>query len=242
MKTATILLHGALGSAAQFNALQALFPQEDPIFTFNFPGHGLTAPDAPFSMKLFSEAVLRFMDEKEIPTANIFGYSMGGYVALYMAAEYPDRIEQVVTLGTKLDWTPEVAAGMNRMFDPEKIEAKVPQFAQALSAQHADWKALCRYTAAFLSDLGNGLGIQDASYAKIQCPVTIGWGSEDNVVSAAESQRVATLIPNAKFIELFGVKHQLELVDVENMFIFVRASSSPLPPSEGGQGGRQATN
>lgn len=233
MKTATILLHGALGSAAQLKPLQALFPQEDPVFTFNFPGHGPSKPDAPFSMKLFSEAVLGFMDEKDIQTAKIFGYSMGGYVALYMAAEYPDRMEQVATLGTKLDWTPEVALGMNRMFDPEKIEAKVPQFAKALAGEHADWKTLCRYTSAFLSDLGNGMGIQPDAFASIKCPVTIGRGDADNVVSTEESQQVADLIPHGNLVELFGVKHQLELVDVEKMFIFVRRSllASPLPPT-----------
>jgi pimeloyl-ACP methyl ester carboxylesterase len=222
MKTATILLHGALGSAAQFNALQALFPREDMVFAIDFPGHGAHIPDEPFSMQLFSEAVLGFMDEKEIPKANIFGYSMGGYVALYLAAHYPDRIARVATLSTKLDWTPEVAAGMNRMFDPEKIEAKVPHFAQALAAQHADWKALCRHTAAFLHDLGNGLGIPPDAYAKIDCPVTIGWGDEDNVVSAEESEHVASQIQKGRFEKLIGVKHQLELVDVEKMFKFVK--------------------
>ncbi len=226
MKTATILLHGALGSAAQFKALQALFSQEDRVFSFNFPGHGPNAPGAPFSMKLFSDAVIGFMDEKGLRSANIFGYSMGGYVALNMAAAYPDRIEGVVTLGTKLDWNPEMAAGMNRMFDPEKIEAKVPHFAEALAAQHADWKALCRYTATFLNDLGNGLGIQPDAYANIACPVTIGWGDEDNVVSAEESQKVAAKIPNGRFEKLIGVKHQLELVDVGEMFKFVKKSQT----------------
>ena len=222
MKTPIIFLHGALGSATQFDALRALFPKEAPIHALNFPGHGPNKPDTPFSTELFSAAVVKYLDDNNIRAANIFGYSMGGYVALQLAAEYPDRVLQVVTLGTKLDWTPEVAMGMNRMFDPEKIEAKVPQFAQTLAAQHADWKGLCRYTTAFLHDLGNGLGMKEPSFQKINCRVTIGWGTEDNVVSAAESQKVAALIPNGKFVELFGVKHQLELVDISILFKFVR--------------------
>ena len=73
---------------------------------------------------------------------------MGGYVALGLAAEHPNRIKKVVTLGTKIDWSPEVAASMSRMFDPEKIQAKVPAFANLLAQAHApaDWKKVCQYT------------------------------------------------------------------------------------------------
>ena len=221
METPTLLLHGALGSAAQFNALRRLFPAEARVYALNFPGHGPQTPQTPFSMQLFSESILNFMDENNLPVANIFGYSMGGYVALHLAAGHPERVGQVVTLGTKLDWTPEVAAGMNRMFDPEKIEAKVPKFAEALAASHADWKSLCRYTAAFLEDLGNGKGIQEVSFVRIACPVTIGWGTEDNVVTAAESRHVAGLVPNGKFVELEGARHQIELVDVNLLHKFL---------------------
>jgi len=31
---------------------------------------------------------------------------MGGYIALYLAATSPDRVQRVATLATKLAWTP----------------------------------------------------------------------------------------------------------------------------------------
>ncbi len=221
MKTPTILLHGALGAANQFDGLLGLFSAEQPVFAPNLPGHGPLSAATPYTLALFSDAVLKFMDDDNIARANIFGYSMGGYVALYLAAKHPERIRRVVTYGTKLEWTPEVATGMNRMFDPEKIAAKVPQFAQALASTHADWALVCLRTAAFLRDLGQGDGIQDALFSHILCPVTIGRGTEDTVVSAAESQRVAGLIPHGKYVELTGGKHPLELVDLNILFKFV---------------------
>lgn len=174
-------------------------------------------------MRLFSEAVRCFLDDHHLPEVNIFGYSMGGYVALGLAGERPERIRQVVTLGTKLDWTPEVAAGMNRMFDPQKIAAKVPQFGQMLAQAHApaDWKEVCQYTARFLLGLGDGQGLSDEVFARITCPVTIGWGEQDQVVTAEESRRIAGQIALGKFQALEGFKHSFEQVDTARLAQFL---------------------
>ncbi len=155
------------------------------------------------------------MDAHDLPEVYIFGYSMGGYVALGLAEQQPDRIKKVVTLGTKLDWSPEVAAGMGRMFDPEKIAAKVPQFAQMLAQAHApaDWQVVCAQTSAFLRELGDGHGLKEDAFTRIPCPVTIGWGELDNVVTEAESRWVARQIPQGRFERLAGCKHPLEQVD-----------------------------
>lgn len=210
-----LLLHGALGSSAQFDAILAHKPEDQSIVAFNLPGHGGIVCQEPFSTQLFADAVLKYLDQNGLDQTALFGYSMGGYVALWLASKYPERISRVTTYGTKLDWNPEVASGMNRMFDPEKIEAKAPQFAELLSKIHQtdDWKLICRQTSAFLTDLGNGHGLSEADYAKIQCPVTIAWGDLDTVVTEAESRQIAKCIPNGRFEILAGGKHLIEQVD-----------------------------
>lgn len=210
-----ILLHGALGSAAQFDAILPYKPENQSIVALNLPGHGGVVCHEPFSLQLFSDAVLKYMDQNGLEKVALFGYSMGGYLALWLACKYPERISCVTTYGTKLDWNPEIASGMNRMFDPEKIEAKAPHFAALLSKIHQteDWKSICLQTSAFLTDLGNGHGMSEAEYAKIQCPVTIGWGDLDTVVTEAESRQVAAYIPNGRFEILAGGKHLIEQVD-----------------------------
>jgi pimeloyl-ACP methyl ester carboxylesterase len=215
MNTPILLLHGALGSAAQFDVLRTHLPSDRPVFALNFPGHGGEPTDAPFSMKGFSDFVLQFLEKENLAQADIFGYSMGGYVALYLASKNPGRVRRIFTLGTKLDWSPETAAGMSRMFNPEKIEAKVPQFAETLAKTHAplDWKEVCRNTSAFLADLGDGKGIPPEAFGQIACPVTIGLGDSDNVVTQEESRAVAEILPNGRFEILAGCKHPIEQTD-----------------------------
>jgi pimeloyl-ACP methyl ester carboxylesterase len=224
MMTPTLLLHGALGSAAQFKALQSHLPDNSPSFALNLPGHGGIPANGPFSMQQFSDAVLACLDEKGWSQTNIFGYSMGGYVALWFAWKHPERVRSVTTYGTKLDWTPEVAAGMSRMFDPEKIEAKAPQLAESLAHNHGPeaWKPLCHSTAAFLHDLGHGKGLPSNAYAEIRCPINIGWGDLDHVVSETESSQAAGRIPQGRFEVLPGGKHLIDQVDPIQLVHFMQ--------------------
>ena len=132
-------------------------------------------------------------------------------------------MRSVTTYGTKLEWNPEVAAGMSRMFDPEKIEAKAPQLAESLAKTHGaeHWKILCQNTAKFLHDLGNGFGLLPEAFGNIKCPVSIGWGELDNVVTEAESRHVAETIPGGHFGILPGGKHLIEQVDAGQLARFV---------------------
>lgn len=215
--TPTIFLHGALGSSEQFKPMLAQFGDNQSFIPLNLPGHGHAPCDSALSMPLFADAVLQFLEENDIAQTDIFGYSMGGYVALWLAWKHPKRVRSVTTYGTKLDWTPEVAAGMARMFDPEKIAAKAPALAESLTQTHgADhWENLCRQTANFLHDLGNGMGLPASSFPEISCPVRIVWGELDHVVSREESEKAAETIPNGRFEVLSGGKHGIEQVDVQ---------------------------
>lgn len=211
-----LLLHGALGSAAQFDQLRHLLPNGRTVYALNFPGHGGTADGAEFSIENFAQTVLDFLNQKQIDQVQIFGYSMGGYTALYLAAQHPERISQIITLGTKFHWTPEIAARETALLNPDKIAAKVPVFAQLLADRHApgDWKKVLQRTASLLQELGSGAAMDNELFRRISCPVTIGLGSEDHLVTEEESKMVADLLPKGRLEILPGVKHPFEQVDL----------------------------
>lgn len=210
-----VLLHGALGSAAQFDGLRRLLPADWTVLAPNFPGHGGLPTDAPYSIARFADSVLDLLDKHQIAQAQFFGYSMGGYVALHLASQHPERVRRIVTLGTKLAWNPETAARETALLNPEKIAAKVPVFAQALAERHAptDWQEVVRRTASLLHDLGNGAALDEPAFRNIACPVLIGLGELDNMVTPEESAEVAGWLPDGRLEVLPGVKHPFEQVD-----------------------------
>ena len=216
MKEPLLLLHGAISCRKQFEPLLPLLESNYNVYAPDFPGHGGTIiPETIFSIPFFASFVLDYMDANKIQKASVFGYSMGGYVGLYLAAHHPDRIRQVFTLATKFGWTPSVAEKESAMLDPEKISAKVPAFAARLEQLHApqDWKTVLVKTSGMLRALGNNPALTDEILRSIEVPVCIGIGALDKMVSVEESKHAASQIPNGKLLLLPETEHPFEKVD-----------------------------
>jgi pimeloyl-ACP methyl ester carboxylesterase len=212
-----VLLHGAIGAAPQLKPLAELLSGPFNVHTFNFEGHGGREIEGDYSINRFVANLIAYLDENKLEKISVFGYSMGGYVALKAAALHPGRIESIVTLGTKFQWDPETASNEVRMLNPERIEEKVPQFAQQLNNLHAplDWKEVLKGTAQMMVNLGNGSGLTDIEIASIQIPALIGIGEKDQMVSIEESKRVADLLPNGKMMVFENFQHPIEKVDLQ---------------------------
>lgn len=218
-----LLLHGALGAKDQLEPLRSLFGPK--AFSMNFSGHGgLPIHGTGYDMSLFTEDVIRFLDEQKLPVVNIFGYSMGGYVALKLAQLHPGRVNSIFTLGTKFDWTPASAEKEVKQLDPARIVEKVPRFAQGLEQRHApqDWKKVLAKTAEMMLALGNGAALGLSDFQQVTHPVTIAVGSDDAMVTTEESVQVANALVNGRFESIPGFKHPIELVDSGVLYVKVR--------------------
>jgi len=214
-KTDLLLLHGALGSQAQFTKLKKLLAPSFQVHAFNFTGHGNDTTDQVFSMELFQNDVLQYMKDNSLVSAPIFGYSMGGYVALKLAIEYPEKVQKVMTLGTKIQWNRETAEKEVRLLNPEKMVEKIPQFVAALKKEHGseNWKTVVTKTAEMMHGLGNGNAIDMESFATIKSEVLVCLGTEDTMVSTKESKKLADTLSNGSFLEIEGFKHPIGQVD-----------------------------
>ncbi|MFK7783488.1 MAG: alpha/beta fold hydrolase [Crocinitomicaceae bacterium] len=213
-----LLLHGALGSKAQFESFEQEMSVAFDVHSFTFEGHGGVPSDRPFLMTHFVENVIEYLDENQLDTIDIFGYSMGGYAALMFAQMHPNRVGRIVTLGTKFAWNPEFSAAEVRKLNPEKIEGKVPRFAQFLKKVHTplDWKKVVTDTADMMIYLGDERPL-DQHLPAISCPILITLGSLDNMSTEEESKLVAQQLPNGQFQLLPEVEHPIEKIDASQL-------------------------
>jgi len=149
----------------------------------------------------------------------VFGYSMGGYVALYNEAQSPGTFKKIVTLGTKFNWTPDVAAKEVRMLNPDIIEEKVPKFAAHLSRMHEsnDWKENMRNTATMMEAMGNNPPLNEVDLSKVNCPVHLLVGDKDMMVSKAETLVIKEQLSDVRFDILEGVEHPIEKLDLAKL-------------------------
>ena len=220
-----LLLHGALGAQDQFDALAARLSENYAVHRLNFSGHG---PDTPmpeaFLPEVFMDDILQYLDQNDLASINIFGYSMGGYIALMLALRVPERVRAVMTLGTKMDWNPEAAAREAAMLNPDKISEKVPAFAKALQQRHGEsrWRSVLKKTAGLMQYLGEHRPLDEAALRAIAVPVTVALGDADEMVRREEAMQAAEWIPGARFLVLEGGRHAIEKCPVEGLAGLVR--------------------
>ena len=131
-----ILLHGALGAASQMHELQTALETHFNVYILEFDGHGNKAAslDA-LDIKHMALELDRFITQHAISDPIVFGYSMGGYVALYHASKLPNKIAKVITLATKFDWNPESSEKESRMLNPEQMEIQIQYRMQHLHSE-----------------------------------------------------------------------------------------------------------
>ncbi len=220
-----IILHGALGSKIQFQNLEKLLSHDFKVYTMDFEGHGSYNSEEPYSIELFSENLISFISENRIVKPHIFGYSMGGYVALHTALKKPYFLASIFTLGTKFNWSPETANKEVKMLDPVIIEDKVPHFKKYLESIHPNnsWKTVLSKTAAMMLDLGTTPLLDAKAFEQIDLPVKIGWGEADNMVSREESEFAVKHLPNAEFITFPDFQHPIEKVDHQELANKIKA-------------------
>ena len=215
-----ILLHGALGDATQLAPLVAKLGTARPITVLELEGHGKTPfRDRPLRMETLADSVLEEMSARGIERADFFGYSMGGYIALQIAATHPDRVERIATLATKFAWTPEIATRETAMLDAATIRAKVPKFAAALETRHtgAGWEALLAQTADLMRALGDRPPLTNDVLASIAKPVRIGVGDRDATVSIDESAAAARQLPQGELEVYPRTPHPFEKAPLDRI-------------------------
>jgi pimeloyl-ACP methyl ester carboxylesterase len=219
-----LLLHGALGSSTQLNSLKEILERKDrTVFALNFSGHSGEPFLNDFGIEIFSGNILSFLEQHNLHQVDIFGYSMGGYVALWFATEHSDRVGKIVTLGTKFDWSVASAEKEVRKLDPEKIKEKVPAFARILEYRHApnNWETLLHKTSAMMTALGNRPLLTESLFKTINHEVTILLGDQDDMADRNYSETVAHMLPMGKFELLENTTHPIEKADLNKLASFL---------------------
>lgn len=210
-----LLLHGALGSQDHFDNLKIELSQDFEMYSFNFKGHGGSEiPDSDFTIAGFAQEALTFLNQNKIEKISVFGYSMGGYVGLYLAKNFPERVEKLFTLATKWDWNLESANRESKMLNPSIIKEKVPKYANSLVVLHGDdWETLMQKTAVMMLTLGANPTLKNSDLTEVETPTLVAVGDKDIMVSIEETASVFRSLPNAQLLVLPNTSHLIDRIN-----------------------------
>lgn len=212
-----LLLHGALGSAADLSQLSEKLREEkiNPL-AFEFSGHGKSNFDAGFNIPQFTKELEVFIIKNNFQGIPVFGYSMGGYIALRSASANHELLGNIITLGTKFDWSKETAEKETSQLNPEIIKQKIPAFAKSLEEKHGNkWEELLIKTSALIKDISEHNYLDNAAFLKIKNKVLLGIGDRDKMVTLDETINVYKNIPGSSMYMLPNCPHPLEKVNLD---------------------------
>lgn len=220
-----LFLHGALGTSQDLKELMGLLLEKGyKTLSFDFPGHGLQSkwPDE-FRIDLFARELEKFIKHNELTDVAVFGYSMGGYVALYHKANYPDSpVSKIITYGTKFNWSENAVNRELPKLNPAHLTEKFPQYAQALKEKHGErWKSLLLSTAHLMQHLEKIDGLTREDLSDVQIPVTFILGDQDKMVSSEETHLTASWLHYGQVKTLTHSKHELERANLKELGILI---------------------
>ncbi|MGF1496958.1 MAG: 2-succinyl-6-hydroxy-2,4-cyclohexadiene-1-carboxylate synthase [Elainellaceae cyanobacterium] len=94
-----LFLHGFMGRGDDFATIIASLGDRFNCLTLDLPGHGQTqviGDESHYGMPQTAAGIIRLLDGLDIQQCGLFGYSMGGRLALYLALHFPNRFTWVV--------------------------------------------------------------------------------------------------------------------------------------------------
>ncbi|WP_103503046.1 alpha/beta fold hydrolase [Streptomyces sp. SM14] len=215
-----VLLAGQSNSHHWWDAVRADFETGHRTVTLDHRGTGDSdKPDEPYSTEGFADDVIAVLDHLGIERADVYGTSMGGRIAQWLAARHPSRVRRLV-LGCT---SPGGTHGVER---DGGVRASL-----ALPSATAVRRALLElmYTPGWLAEHPGPYGtLGDASmpaYARrrhlvasnqhdawevlplIQAPTLVLHGTDDRFNPAANAALLAGRIPDARVELIEGARH-----------------------------------
>lgn len=215
--TPLLLIHGFGASTFSFRHQLAPLSHDRRLLALDLPGFGYSdrSPDIDLSHTAQAERVRAFLDRMEVGRAIVLGHSMGGAIAMRLAATHPQRVERLILVASapsdrplKLPLYPllrplmpvplaliareqRLRSELRRIVhDPSVVTGEMEQgYIQPLRL-----RGTARCLTAMLGAVRRD---QPVNLASIRTPAHLLWGDTDPVVSRKEGERQHAALPDS---------------------------------------------
>ncbi|MDD2636071.1 MAG: alpha/beta fold hydrolase [Bacteroidales bacterium] len=91
-----IILHGLYGSSDSWLRVANLLSETFTVHLLDLRNHGKSFKSEIHTYQAMIEDVKHYLDKNKIDKANLIGHSMGGKLAMFFVAKYPDYIQKLI--------------------------------------------------------------------------------------------------------------------------------------------------
>jgi 3-oxoadipate enol-lactonase len=208
-------------------------------------------PPGPYSIALMASDAAAVLDAASVPTAHVFGISMGGMIAQEFALQYPGRVQSLI-LGCTAAGGPnaqraepaalEMLKASSWMSREQAAEAAIPFIYDAATPRHLIDEDIARRrawppnTAGYLAQLQAILAWESFSrLPQITTPTLVIHGKADRLVPPGNGELIAARIPGARLILLEHASHlfSTDQPEAAQKAIFEFLAAQPIRANSG---------
>lgn len=216
-----VLLHGFGGHAEAYIRNLAAHGRHFRTFAIDMAGHGYSdKPDRPYTIDVYVDHVLRFLDALQVDRACLSGESLGGWVASTLAGEHPERVvrlglntmggatmdlEVLETVRSKtlaavteprrhtrarLEWL---------MADPSRVNDDLVECRARIYEQPGMVDAVRRGLVLYEPETRRRYLMTEDKLGRIRAPTLVVWTTKDPTAAPEVGERIARSIPGARY-------------------------------------------
>jgi pimeloyl-ACP methyl ester carboxylesterase len=232
MPDPVLLLHGQPGSAFEWEAVVSALGGRLPALAVDRPGWDGSSP--PLDLPGNARAAVDALDAAGAERAIVAGHSLGGAIAAWVAAEYPERVRGLVLAApsascgslNRLDEllaTPFLGSTLSTgVFTGIGLTLQLPRARRRIADRlRIPDGYLRRYARTLLNPLTwHSFSVEQRMLVRdlpqleerlgaISAPTTIVIGTADRIVTPSSARELAGRIPGARLVPLDGATHLL---------------------------------
>jgi 3-oxoadipate enol-lactonase len=226
-----VFSHGLLLDHSMFEAQRNALDSQYRVIAYDHRGQGQSQdPGNGQDMDTLATDAAGLIQALQAAPCHFAGLSMGGFVGLRLAARRPALVKTLVLMNTGADQEPRSSrlrfgflAQMVRVFGPAPFAgiAIKELFGESTRSDPAKqemlryWKTRIRKSPRHIAEAVLGVMTRPEVGAdelrSIQCPTLIIAGEEDTARPAADSERLAALIPGSRLVRIPKCGHSSAL-------------------------------
>ncbi|MGQ4601243.1 alpha/beta fold hydrolase [Nocardia sp. R6R-6] len=232
--TPLVFMHGSgtgVSAAANWWLTLPALQRDFRVIAPDLIGFGATiqAPDATYGIREWGAHTLRVLDALGIDKAWLVGNSLGGWIALQLAIDHPDRVLGVISMGTggsaptaaiKAHALPDTEFNaLRRSFegfvtDPKLVTDEMVAARQVVAEYEVQSGRLNRVIKARERDRA-ALPLDNEHLAQLDLPVLLVHGMSDHVIPPSRTWELVDVMSTADAVLLSGCGHwsQIERAD-----------------------------
>ena len=236
---ALVMLHGIGGGARSFEPQFTDLCESRRLLAWNMPGYGETPPLNTMSFDALSDVLLGMLDTAGIEQCDLLGHSIGGMVAQTLVRRFPARVRSLILSATSPAFGRSDGDFQRRFLEARlgpldagaTMQELADELVDSLVGENPDPAGVALASACMAS-------VPDATYRQaMQClvqfderaalgaiavPTLLIAGEYDGNAPAPMMQKMATYIPDARYVCLPGAGHLANLEQPQRFNAAVR--------------------